>query len=83
MKTAELIMITKTGIVNVLEIEPSRGNNFIQLIWGNEITYKVINLNPDSKFEDLKSVKHSEPLKDYQAIYFNGVRLVKNGKLCK
>jgi len=76
----QLIMVTKTGIVNVFEIKPDRGGNFIQLIHGEDIKYKIIDLNPNTTLgDDLRSPEITKKIKDYKSIYFNNVKLVDNG----
>lgn len=77
-----LTLVTKTGIVNVFDIIPNRSENFLQLIWNGEISFVVRNMNPEI-LGSLKNTKHCTPITEYSAVYFNGVRLVTNGKLTK
>lgn len=86
--TRTLTLVYKTGIVNVWEIIcKSESNNLMQLIHGERLTYMIKNLNPHRDCRDrtdltLMHPESSASIKDFKAVYIDGVRIVKNGKLC-
>lgn len=78
-----LTTVHKNGIVNQVQIvsddEDRQNKTLVQLIWNDEIHGTVVGLNKEP-------VTHSNCsnrwlIKDYRAVYINGIMIVKNGKV--
>ena len=65
------------NIVNCYEVEGHQ----IQLIWNNILTFKAKELNNCYNDNDLDSPKIKLNINIFKAVYYDGVQLVKNGKL--
>jgi hypothetical protein len=79
-----LTLVHKNGIVNQFQIKDSTefsGANLtlIQLIWNNKINYKIVGLNENELEEQCGETTSN--IKDYRAVYLNGVLIVKNGNV--
>ena len=76
-----LTTVYKNGIVNHVNVcdDPAENNgNHTQLIWNGTLQYYTVGLN-SKEIEDKCMIKSD--IKDYRAIYFNGIMVVKNGKV--
>lgn len=71
-----IVLIHNNEIVNCYEIEGHQ----TQLIWNNILTFNVKELNNCFNYElDNPKIQHN--INMFKAVYYDGVQLVKNGKL--
>ena len=76
----ELLTITKTGIVNTMQIliDPKHD----QLIHGGKLIYQYYTRLSLIKEDDYRSSLYTEEcIKTFNAVYFNGIQIVRKGKI--
>jgi hypothetical protein len=78
-----ITLVHKNGIVNQFKITDNEkmpeNDTLVQVIWNGQIHGTIVGLNEEP-------TKHSDfantwLIKDYRAIYLNGVMIVKGGKV--
>lgn len=78
-----LTLVHKSGIVNqfqiVNDLEDTENKTQVQLIWNRQIHCTVIGLNQDPDVHNEQ--QNTWHIKDYRAVYLNGIQVVKHGKV--
>lgn len=74
----KLTLFRKTGIVHHYEVIGTLNEEHcIQLIVNGKLYYKILNLNESSPVEEIRSPIMEEPISNYDAVYIDGVQIVK------